>query len=351
MTLLGLFPLGCGDEPAEEVRPAPVATVGPIESDAARARETAELLTWLRAQSVSEAEFWRPRVLYTWTRAEQVAELRAQPVLLTRTHGRNGERSGFDHALDRDRSPLARHLRSPGHQARRFAWPRAWATRMGWPGADYGDRLIRIELRSNAWVARFDPDSAEGARWDVRDAGGEVVTDARVRAEPWRVAAIYHEGRGPGADGTARTFREYVLVSEPAIARVSVGDDATSAMLAADRRELEVLADRLDALEVGSPRFDDWTRRLAPRWDGGDGNDLVALYESALSLGSEHYAPSPQHVRAIAEALAIPAETPLAYAPVDRPPPLRTLRAFAHRVAPRPTPPGMRCDPTMGCYR
>lgn len=355
LALAGLCGLGCEEAPAAPA-PAPIevsaeASTGDAERRA-RAEETAALTSWLREQSLAEARFFAPRVLYTWTREAQIAELRASPVLLTRSRGAGGARSGFDHALQGDPSPLARHLRSERWSARRFAWTNPWATRMGWPGADYGDRLVRVELRPGAWIARFDPDGP-GPRWDVRDAAGEEVSDGAVRAEPWRVAAVYHQGRGPGSDGAERVWREYVLVSEPMIARWSVGDDATSRALARDRARLAVLADRLSALDAQAPPFEAWSRTLASRWRREAGGELVSLYESALALGSESYLPEPARLFAIARALDIPAEAELAHAPQAYAP--RTHAPGASRprrpaVRRRPMPGQVYCDPTMGCY-
>ncbi len=346
LALVGLCGLGC-----ERARPAPAPA--PIEAPAqassgeaerrARAEETAALTSWLREQSLAEPRFFAPRVLYTWTREEQIAELRASPVLLTRSRGAGGARSGFDHALDGDPSPLARHLRSERWSARRFAWTGPWATRMGWPGADYGDRLVRVELRPGAWIARLDPDGP-GPRWDVRDAAGQEVAEAAVRAEPWRVAAVYHQGRGPGPDGAERVWREYVLVSEPMIARWSVGDDATSRVLARDRAQLAVLANRLGALDTHPPAFEAWTRSLTSRWASEGGGELVSLYESALALGSEHYLPEPAHIVAIARALELPPEAELSHAPQAYAPRRPTLRR------PPPRSRVIHCDPTMGCH-
>jgi hypothetical protein len=340
LSLLGLFPLGCGDDPPPPPPAEPLVASAPIEEDGAtrdneemraRAAETAALITWLREQRVTEARFCEPRVLYTWTQPSQIEELRVdRPTLLSRSRGSAGQMSGFDHALVGDPSPLARHLRSPNWSARRFAWPHAWATRRGWASADYGDRLVRVELRDNAWIARFDPDGTSGVRWDVRDVHGEAISEREVRAEPWRVGAVYHSGRGPALDGTERAFREYVIVSEVMVARFSVADDATERSLARDRAQLAVLADRLSALNEPVPALSEWPRRLHARWRDDAAADIVALYEASLALGSEHYTPTAAHAREIAAALVIPSEEPLAYTV----PPMVVRRPIA--IAPVP---------------
>lgn len=350
LAFVGLSGLGCDRSPPSPSAPvveAAPATAIEQPSDRARAEETAALVSWLRAQRQSEARFFAPRVLYTWTRAEQIAELRANPVLLTRSRGAGGAQSGFDHALAGDRSPLARHLRSTRWSARRFAWTSPWATRRGWPSADYGDRLVRVELRDEAWIARFDPDGA-GPRWEVRDAAGEVIDEREVRAQPWRVAAVYHQGRGPGPDGSERVWREYVLVSEPMIARWSVGDHATARVMERDRTQLAVLAERLEGPSAAAPTQDEWTRALVSRWRAGDDGELVSLYESSLALGSELYVPSPSRVREIVRALELPEEEPLSHTP--HPVLVRGARPSPPpAVSARPPVRQRWCDPTMGC--
>jgi hypothetical protein len=319
LALIGLFPYtACATHPVNAAK-AELSPVAPIESDRARAEETAELVSRLREDGLGRDRFFVPHVLYTWTRAEQIQELRDNPVLLTRGVSTGGQMSGFDHAIAEDRSALARHLRSPRWTARRFAWPNPWATRMGWPNADYGDRLVRMELRRDAWVARFDPEEIEGPRWEVRDREGTLVPAREVANEPWRVAAVYHFGRGPGPDGSERVFREYVVVSEGMLERWCVSDAVTLARLARDREMLRVLADRIEHFELPPPVFDRWSHTLLPRWRGeSERADLVALYESGLALGSELYLPTPANLRNAAAALAIPPEDPLSHAP-ERP--------------------------------
>jgi hypothetical protein len=311
---------------SESTTPSPMAAQ---RSERARADETAALVTWLREQTISAAEFHAPRVLYTWTRAEQIAELREEPVLLSRSEAASGERSAFDLALEGDAHPLARHLRQPAHRARRFAWANPWATRMGWPGADYGDRLIRVELRADAWIARFEP--VGEPRWEVRDAAGAIVRDEDVRRQPWRVAAVYHERH----DGPAGAFREYVLVSQRALSRFLVGHDAER--LRADQAALERLARRLEGPAGG---VDAWTAALPERWrllrlDA----ELEALYAAGLAFGNELYRPEPARLRATAAALEIPVEPALVHVCPDEPPRRRSAQP----------PPAYPCYSTMGC--
>lgn len=314
IALAGL--IGCAEPVAEAPPVAAPEEVAPPEevavpSERDRAERTAELITWLRAASMLESDFHAPRVLYTWTRAEQIAELRERPVVLTRTENDRGERSAFDHAIEGDRSPLARHLRSRAHRARRFAWVSPWATRMAWPDTSYGDRLLRVELDPDAWIARFD--ASREPRWEVRDHAGRPVDSGEVARNPARVAAVYHVARTRRSDGAVHVFREYVLVSERMIRSVHVGTDGER--LARDRAALELLADRLapDSLPDDERfRSEGWASRLEARWRAVPPQpDLTALYESALALGSERYLPDAARVRAAAAALEIPVEPEL----------------------------------------
>ncbi len=318
---LGVAPLGCDEPPPAR---APVEVVAPAPqmpaSDAANVEvePPAELLEWLAAQAVPADDALRGRpVVYTWTRAERIEEIRAHRRLLTRTQPASGERPLFDASLDGDPHPLARHLaRHP--VPRRYGWTNPWATRRGWPGGEYGDRLIEIELRADAWFATFDASASED-RWRVRTLGGEEVSEREVARDPARVAAIFHIGRGVGPEGDARVFREVVVVSERWIKRFSFGTDEIGARLADDRERLTAFASYLDA-RGAEPDASAWAGALFERWRAPlpDDASVTELYDRALAMSSTEVLPDAAHVRAIADALSVPNETALV---VDEPRP------------------------------
>lgn len=73
-----------------------------------------------------------------------------------------GRRAGQDDELfaqlagdDTPRARMAKVLVGPTFAKGRYAWSAAWATRMGWPGESYGNQLLRIELRPEAYIVAF----------------------------------------------------------------------------------------------------------------------------------------------------------------------------------------------------
>ncbi|MCC7539751.1 MAG: hypothetical protein IT379_26245, partial [Deltaproteobacteria bacterium] len=87
----------------------------------------------LRDQLTQDA-LWREafarRELWTWTTAEQVAALRTDPRLLSRTESPTRGVSAFDQRvrehMARTSSPISRLLSAPGLARRRFAWTAPW---------------------------------------------------------------------------------------------------------------------------------------------------------------------------------------------------------------------------------
>jgi len=338
LVLLGA--LGC----TEANPPAPIARVPetpamepvvaePAVDVEAQAR-VRELSDWLAGCRVTPDAFVRHK-LYTWTRPEQIEELRERrPRLLSRARGGGGEQSLFDLAIADDPHPVARQLRTRSQRARRFAWVTPWPTRMGWEGGDYGDRLIEVTLRQNAWTASFEPRSE--SRWRVVDSEGQPVPDRDVARHPERVAAVYHVGDGD------RAFREVVLVNEAQIERWAYATDAILGRLRSDAEQLRALANHWegaapeDVDDFGGWLSQGWLATAAPAPE----RSLLERYRSCLALGSDAYAATPEHLRAIAAAIGqVPGDEPLEG--VGRAP---------TRRRPRPSPAQqVYCDPTMGC--
>lgn len=347
-----LVALGCSPRPSE-TEPAPppaereppaepgMVPVEPRAPDPAHEAQAAALVDWLAGCAVTDRDFARRKV-YTWTRTDQIEALRARPTLLTRERSSGGQPSLFDMEIARDDHPLARHLVRPGRRTRRFAWVTPWATRMGWEGSDYGDRLIQLTLREDAWVARFDPDAEGEERWTVVDEAGAEVPRDRVARNLGRIAAVHHLGRGD------RVFREVVVVNEDQIARWSVATDAIRERLAHDAERLRALAAYWEATPPEGPADPDaWFRGAGatPRAQSTRAEPSAALleaYRACLALGSDHYTPSAEHALAIAEALeATPFGDPLEH----------RVRRRRRRPLPAALPVGTHsfpCDPTMG---
>ncbi len=337
-TLLALVAVGCSDPTPEVAAPvsgpepeamAPVEPAAPA-PDPARAARVAAVEAWLSGCAVGGSGS-TPRKLYTWTRAEQIDELRSSPrrALLSRERSASGEASLFDQAIEDDAHPVARRLRRPGRRARRFAWVSPWPTRMGWEEGDYGDRLIEVTLRDDAWVARFDP--AAEPRWRVFDADGAEVPEDRVARTPDRVGAVVHVGDGP------RAFREVVLVDERRIERWAYATEAIRERVASDAARLRELAALWREEPPAAP--DDLDAWLRAGWNA-EATTLEERWRSCLALGSAEYAPSTERAEAIAAALeATPPDDPIE----------REVPRAVYVGLPVAPPTATWCDPTMGC--
>ena len=174
----------------------------------------AELRKTLAEGAVHDGSFAR-RVLYTWTTLAQVGELYSKRVLLTRTRSSDGKRSLFDRRLERAGTEVAKLLLKPELSLRRFAWTNAWATRLGFEGESYGNRLIRVSLHADAIIGRL---SAAGDL-DFVDLRGNPVAERTVLDQPHRLAAVYHvwDGNPHSFGGPRVALREYVLINESMI--------------------------------------------------------------------------------------------------------------------------------------
>lgn len=324
--------IACGGPsapPSELPRAAPVSTAAqapPVaappresascECDDAQARTIADAVfrQWLLTQVV---DAWRPpRVVYSWTHGEQIDALRGDPTLLTRSRGGAGEISALDRALAADESELARRIREAGDGTRRFGWTTPWPTRLGWPGGDYGDRLVRIEITDDALVAVYDetrdaPEEGlytlEGVRIPLPPPRGAEGALAREALRGGRLGLVFHTATGLAEDGTPRAFREIVIVDEAVVARWEYGTPRI-------RSELSQIATVLDAQRALVPEGTDavdgaaLAAELLARWQSPSGGVLriEEIWERSLALGSERYAYRRATFDALIEALSAP---------------------------------------------
>jgi hypothetical protein len=204
------------------------------------------------------AEHFARRVLYTWTTAEQVEDLRRDRRLLVREESPERGASYFEqlvHELAIHGNATAKLLDSTGFAKSRFAWPAPWATREGWEGEKYGDHLIRVVLKPEAIVLAVDVAGA----FRARDLANRPVALDDVAARPERIAAVYFE---------TGLYREYVLCNESMIATWSVGTQDIADELAAEVRSLAALADAIRTTPPTPSQRDGFASVLALR-NGG----------------------------------------------------------------------------------
>ncbi|HET9988252.1 MAG TPA: hypothetical protein VFQ65_07025 [Kofleriaceae bacterium] len=259
--------------------PAPAELFNAAPAGAGRTPERS-LQQQLAAFAVTDADFYRP-VLYTWTSPAQIAELRRSHVLLTATAATGGFVSPFLRALaitathagsSRDVARVL--LTDPRLVRRRYAWPAPFATVLGVGSRTYGTTLIRIELRSDAWIGRYEPAAADPFRFV--DASGATVELAQVVSHPERIGAIFHV-----RTELAIPFREYVICNPVMIASWSVATPAIRTELAAELATIGAVA-RAPRATIAS-WLDSW--------------------HAALAFDTERYEPTPTALATLAAAL------------------------------------------------
>jgi len=257
-------------------------------------------------QVLSPAKVFR-RELYTWTTDEQIAEVREGQVLLTRTE-REGMGPGY--AFEKiasmaegtgEVSELAAYLAGEAFARARFAWPHPWATRMGWPGESYGDKLVRMLLRQDAWLAIVQGDAIRVV--DVDD--NEVALSAALAA-PERIAVIFFvrdaTAGGPYCSGSFNGggdgYREYIVGNEAMIEEWSI---ATPEILEKLESDIAMLREFLERIRACPPFVDtvDWNVSVCCQWGRDPGaNDLIA-YEESLAMPSPYYLPEEAQIEAL----------------------------------------------------
>jgi hypothetical protein len=241
--------------------------------------------------AVTDGNFYRS-VLYTWTSPAQISELRQSHVLLTATTATGGFVSPFlrelalvatDAGPGRDLAHLL--LDDPRLSRRRYAWPAPFATSLGLGARTYGTSLIRIALRDDAWIGRFEPAAADP--FTFVDASNAYVSTTEVLAHPDRIGAIFHVRHERGA-----AIREYVICNPAMISSWSV---ATPEIRDAVDQDLAMLA---AIARVQRPQ---------PSW--------LPDWHASLAFDTARYQPTPRALADMTSALRAydPAGDPLSY--------------------------------------
>lgn len=278
--------------------------------------EPLDAIAALRPYAVTHARAAR-RVLYTWTTREQLEELARDRILLTRESSPTRGDSIYDQAVG-DRAEagdrLARILRGDRFRRARFAWPAPWATLLGWEGETYGEELIRIELRPEAYIVKL-LNGRPG--WEVVDLEDRPVPVEEVLRRPERIGAVYFvqeqisRRRGTYAGTFAGTlvwtpYREYVICNEGMVASWAIHTEAIARELDAGAGALAALGRHLGAHPIREPEpIEAWMRRLVTAtWPGPEPEAApLDLYEAALAFPNQRYRPSPGDLVGLARKL------------------------------------------------
>lgn len=263
------------------------------------------------------------RVFYSWTTDEQVAELRAGGELFSRSErpgmGRGllfNELSALGEAGETLINQLASVLAGELFEKARFAWPNPWATIMGFPGEDYGNQLLRIELREEAWIAFFGDGSLRVFDLDNK----EVPLDTASKT-PERIGAIYYESRAEPGNCYRGTFshggvgfREFAVGNLAMVKNWSLATPEIAERLQSDIGELQEFEKLLNCYGDVS----DWSTRVTCDWEQGHHQlDAFGNYEFALGLPSELYRPTSANIEAVIAALeaSMPTGEPMIVVP------------------------------------
>ena len=264
----------------------------------------------------------KPRIFYSWTTDEQVAELRAGAELFSRS-----ERPGLGRGLlftelaelaqadTLSQNLLAEQLVNTIFAKARFAWPNPWSTLLGFPGETYGNQLLRIELKADAWIARFDLGVLS-----VLDANNQQVPLETALTTPERIGAIFYQSRAAGGaycgsfSHGAVGFREFALGNLDMVERWSLATPEIAERLASDIAELKAFQAIVACFEVASS----WSSDVTCEWGTHNYADHVFnSYDFALGLPSELYLPNPENIAALLAALemSLPTGEPLDVTP------------------------------------
>jgi hypothetical protein len=251
-------------------------------------------------------------VLYAWTTAEQVAELREDPRLLTRAESSTGSHNELRATLStlvQSGDPLAQLLSSPPFQNGRYAWSAAWATLRGWPHESSGNELIRIALKPEAWIVTL-----VAGELDVVDMANQNVPVATVLAMPDRIAAVYFLN-APGAhvsgcgdpfmtECPTGAYRAYYVNNEAMLLEWSL---RTPELLSELQRSISLVAslrDQIAAAPLVNPEPCDFARGVFCGWTLGlEWLGAPPGYMRALALGSASYVPNVANMDALQSAL------------------------------------------------
>jgi hypothetical protein len=260
------------------------------------------------------------RVLYSWTTDEQYQELRETPVLLTRSE-RPEVGGGLIRSVLADLAalgdPLSQALTMPAFERARYAWPNPWATLRGWPGESYGDRLIRIELRAEAWIMTLHVEQGGEATWQVYDMNDQPVDRRAAIEDPARIGAIFHmhEPSDPLVCGgtffseSAGAFREYFLPNEAMVERWSLATEEMRDRLAEDIATLRDYRDDI-AEGFGPSYWAPFVTEVACTWFGRTPlpgelsmEGTATNYLRSLAMASPLYEPTVANLDALIAAL------------------------------------------------
>jgi hypothetical protein len=196
-------------------------------------------------------------------------------------------------------------LSGPQFAKARYAWSQPWATRVGWPGETYGDQLVRMVLRPEAWLARY-----RSGQLDVVDMANAPVTLSDALAHPERLAGVFFvRDAGTGGPicggsfaGGDDGYREFIIGNESMIEEWSLGTSLIRERLESD---IALVTAFFEQVRPCPPTGDahDWNLGVVCSWARPPLVSELDAYAAALAIPSPGYHPSAASLAALIEAL------------------------------------------------
>jgi len=250
------------------------------------------------------------RELYSWTVPEHVEELRRDKVLLIRSEQEGMGRGNAFNTIDRiglgitPEAQLAKKLSEEIFINIRYAWPHPWATRMGWPGETYGNQLLRIVLKEEAWIARVMENMVE-----VFDMQNQPVPIADALLHPDRIAAIYYvndsASGGPSCGGSFQSgsggYREFIVGNEAMIAEWSLATQEIRDRIESDADRVATFLMRVRSSMPPSSGTS-WNADVVCSWTSQPCFE-ADTYQKALAIPSDNYFPDAATLAALSDTL------------------------------------------------
>ena len=262
-----------------------------------------------------------PAVVYTWTTAAQIDELRKTPKLLTRSVSKQHGPDYFQrvlHAFAKGGDELAIILTDARFKKARFGWYRAWPTLLGYPKESYGEHLVRVTLRKEALFAEL---SRSTGALGLVTLDGRAMSTSQARFSVDRIAGVIftndvHAGQraAPVLEASPSVYREIVLMNEAMIESWEIGTPAVKDEihdgLKVARRLAEAAKRDGESIDTAA-----WIGALPRAFIGKHDDTWRGHFAEAMSLSSELYVPNAENLARLVERLgAVPADPPMVHA-------------------------------------
>ncbi len=253
------------------------------------------------------------RTLYTWTTTEQVTALEKDPTLLTRSDSPEFGTSYFEQVLEQraqKKDPLAKLLRTGAFAKQRYAWVAPYATRIGIGNESYGDELIQVVLKPEAWFVIM---KISSARIEVVDIDNKPVAQTEVIAHPERLAAAYFVQDQPVTGYRASLagpdervgYREYVIFNESMIESYALGTPEIAGEYKKEIQAIESLLHYLKTHETNEKHWTEWMIDVtAKAWTTPPApHSVLGTYDATLAFADYPYHPDKPYVELLLEKL------------------------------------------------